>query len=148
MPWNMKDYPPAMKNLEELTRKKAIDIGNALLAEGYPDDRAIPIAIKQAKEWSEDATSTEKKEFSQEKNPTKHDSHDTNPRASELLTANVIVKFEEDKWMVQSEGAKKASNHFDTKEKAIEKGKEIAQNKNTSLIIYKKDGTKEREINY
>ena len=84
----------------------------------------------------------------QEKNPTKHDSHDTNPRASKLLTANVIVKFEEDKWMVQSEGAKKASNHFDTKEKAIEKGKEIAQNKNTSLIIYKKDGTKEREINY
>ena len=122
MPWNMKVYPPAMKNLEELTRKKAIDIGNALLAEGYPDDRAFPIAIKQAKDWSEDATSTEKKEFSQEKNPTKHDSHDTNPRASKLLTAKVIVKFEE--------------------------GKEIAQHKNTSIIIYKKDGTKEREINY
>lgn len=68
MPWNMKDYPPAMKNLEELTRKKAIDIGNALLAEGNPDDRAIPIAIKQAKEWSEDATSTEKKRvFSRKK---------------------------------------------------------------------------------
>lgn len=67
MPWNMKDYPPAMKNLEELTRKKAIDIGNVLLAEGYPDDRAIPIAIKQAKEWSEDATSTEKKSFLKKK---------------------------------------------------------------------------------
>ncbi len=67
MPWNMKDYPPAMKNLEELTRKKAIDIGNALLAEGYPDDRAIPIAIKQAKEWSRKTPLHEKKSFLKKK---------------------------------------------------------------------------------
>ena len=147
MPWNMKDYPASMKNLEELTRKKAIDIGNALLAEGNPDDRAIPIAIKQAKEWYENADSSEKKDFSKEKNPTKKDKHDTNPRASKLLNADVLVKFEENEWIVLSEGAKKASNRFDTKEKAIEKAKEIAQNKETSVIIYKKDGAKEREIN-
>ena len=48
MPWNMNDYPTSMKNLAPLIRKKAIDIGNALLADGYPDDRAIPIAISQA----------------------------------------------------------------------------------------------------
>ena len=71
MPWNMKDFPPAMKNLEELTKKKAIDIGNALLDEGYPDDRAIPIAISQAKEWVESADEKEKKAFSKEKNPQK-----------------------------------------------------------------------------
>lgn len=50
MPWNMKDFPASMKNLDKLTRKKAIDIANALLDEGYPDSRAIPIAIDQAKE--------------------------------------------------------------------------------------------------
>lgn len=61
MPWNMNDFPPAMKNLEDLTRKKAIEIGNALLSEGYPDDRAIPIAISQAKEWYDDADEEEKK---------------------------------------------------------------------------------------
>lgn len=49
MPWNMKDFPASMKNLDKLTRKKAIDIANALLDEGYPDNRAIPIAIDQAK---------------------------------------------------------------------------------------------------
>lgn len=49
MPWNMKDFPASMKNLNKLTRKKAIDIANALLDEGYPDSRAIPIAIDQAK---------------------------------------------------------------------------------------------------
>lgn len=51
MPWNMNDYPTSMKNLAPLIRKKAIDIGNALLADGYPDDRAIPIAISQAEKW-------------------------------------------------------------------------------------------------
>ena len=56
MPWNMKDFPASMKNLDKLTRKKAIDIANALLDEGYPDSRAIPIAIDQAKEWYENAS--------------------------------------------------------------------------------------------
>ncbi len=43
MPWNVRDYPASMKNLDPLVRKKAIDIANALLADGYSDDRAIPI---------------------------------------------------------------------------------------------------------
>lgn len=49
MPWNMKDFPASMKNLDKLTRKKAIDIANALLDEGYPDSRAIPIALIKQK---------------------------------------------------------------------------------------------------
>lgn len=35
MPWNVRDYPASMKNLDPLVRKKAIDIANALLADGY-----------------------------------------------------------------------------------------------------------------
>lgn len=31
MPWTMSDYPSSWKNLEKLERKKAIDIGNAML---------------------------------------------------------------------------------------------------------------------
>lgn len=49
---------------------------------------------------------------------------------------------------MKSKGAKKASNHFDTKKEAIEKGKQVAQNKESTLFIYKKDGTKEKEIDY
>ncbi len=67
MPWNMKDFPASMKNLDKLTRKKAIDIANALLDEGYPDSRAIPIAIDQAKKWDEDASESEKRTFEKEK---------------------------------------------------------------------------------
>ena len=136
MPWNMKDFPASMKNLDKLTRKKAIDIANALLDEGYPDNRAIPIAIDQAKKWYEDASESEKRTF------------DTNPRAGKLLDSDVIVEYEEEQWIVKSKGAKKASNHFDTKKEAIEKGKQVAQNKESTLFIYKKDGTKEKEIDY
>ncbi|HAQ4375804.1 DUF2188 domain-containing protein [Enterococcus sp. GC37] len=148
MPWNMKDFPASMKNLDKLTRKKAIDIANALLDEGYPDNRAIPIAIDQAKEWYENASESERRTFEKEKNPSKSDKHDTNPRAGKLLDSDVIVEYAEEQWIVKSKGAKKASNHFDTKKEAIEKGKQVAQNKESTLVIYKKDGTKEKEIDY
>ena len=148
MPWNMKDFPTSMKNLDKLTRKKALDIANALLDEGYPDSRAIPIAIDQAKEWYENASESERRTFEKEKNPSKSDKHDTNPRAGKLLDSDVIVEYAEEQWIVKSKGAKKASNHFDTKKEAIEKGKQVAQNKESTLVIYKKDGTKEKEIDY
>ncbi len=148
MPWNMKDFPASMKNLDKLTRKKAIDIANALLDEGYPDSRAIPIAIDQAKEWYENASESERRTFEKENNPSKSDKHDTNPRAGKLLDSDVIVEYAEEQWIVKSKGAKKASNHFDTKKEAIEKGKQVAQNKESTLVIYKKDGTKEKEIDY
>ena len=34
MPWALEDYPVSMRHLAEVTRAKAIDIANALLAEG------------------------------------------------------------------------------------------------------------------
>ena len=54
MPWTKQDYPTSMKNLETRVRHKAIDIANALLDEGYSEDRAIPIAIAQARRWAEE----------------------------------------------------------------------------------------------
>ncbi|EAG9218095.1 hypothetical protein CW834_03150 [Listeria monocytogenes] len=51
MPWNEKDYPDSWKNLRKTERKKAIEIGNALLKEGYSESRAIPIATSKAEEW-------------------------------------------------------------------------------------------------
>jgi uncharacterized protein YdaT len=51
MPWTIYRYPAAMKNLPYPARCKAIEIANALLAEGYLEGRAIRIAIARAKEW-------------------------------------------------------------------------------------------------
>ncbi|WP_326135211.1 DUF2188 domain-containing protein [Cytobacillus horneckiae] len=49
MAWNTKDYPDSLKNLEAAVRKKAIEIANSMLNEGYDEGRAIPIATSQAK---------------------------------------------------------------------------------------------------
>ena len=53
MPWNEKDYPESFKNFDPPLRKKAIEIANALLEEGYEEGRAIPIATSQAEKWYE-----------------------------------------------------------------------------------------------
>ena len=54
MPWNKKNYPDSMKNLDKKVRDKAIEIANALVEKEKMDDgTAIPIAISKAKEWAE-----------------------------------------------------------------------------------------------
>ncbi|KRN93215.1 hypothetical protein [Pediococcus stilesii] len=53
MPWSKNDYPDSMKNLSEKVRNKAIEIVNALLDEGYKEERAIPIGISQAEKWAD-----------------------------------------------------------------------------------------------
>ena len=52
MPWTLQRYPVSMRHLPEPTRRKAIEIANALLAEGMEEGRAIRIAIAKAREWA------------------------------------------------------------------------------------------------
>lgn len=143
MPWNMNDYPSSLKNFDPLLRKKTIDIGNALLANDYPEDKAIPIAISQAKEWMESASKEEKEAFEKEKNPSKKDSHDTSSSNPDLLDNDVLVFFEDDQWIVKTKDAKRPSDTFDKKTDAVNRAKEIAENKGTNVIQYTKDGKKQ-----
>lgn len=53
MPWSEDDYPVSMKNLTPEVRRKAIEIANALLAEGYEEGRAIAIGTAKAEEWAQ-----------------------------------------------------------------------------------------------
>lgn len=148
MPWNMKDYPASMKNLDPLVRKKAIDIANALLDDGYPDDRAIPIATSQAEKWYDDASAEEKKDFQKAKAPQKNDAHKHDKNAKKLLNADVEVKYEEDEWLVISEKASRASDTFSKKEDAVARAKEIAKNKQSSVKVYKQDGKLQDTFDY
>ena len=52
MPWIELNYPVSMRHLPLQTRNKAVEIANALLAEGMDEGRAIRIAIAKAKEWA------------------------------------------------------------------------------------------------
>lgn len=139
MPWDMKDYPDSMKNMEPLLRKKAIDIANALEAQGYDDGRAIPIAHAEAQEWLDDASEDELKEFEQAPDPKKDDNHESTANI-ELVDNDVKVFYEEDVWKVQTVGADRADQTFNYKEDAIKRAEEMAENKESKVIIYKQDG--------
>jgi uncharacterized protein YdaT len=51
MPWDDEYFPVSMRHLSPAVRGKAIEIANALLAEGMDEGKAIRIAIAKAKEW-------------------------------------------------------------------------------------------------
>ncbi|GAB2545018.1 uncharacterized protein YdaT [Gracilibacillus alcaliphilus] len=51
-----------------------------------------------------------------------------------------------DGWAVKTQDAKQASGVFKTKEEAIKRAEEIAENKQTAVIIHKQDGTIQRKI--
>lgn len=138
MPWSEKDYPSSMKNLDSIVRRKAIDIANAMIKEGYKEDSAIPIAISQAKDWAEDADAEEKKSL-KEKDITKH-KDDPENTSSRLQDRDVEVKYDdEDKmWIVITEGAKRADSKHSTKKEAQKRAKEIAENKDVEVKSYKK----------
>ena len=132
MPYSKNDYPQSMKNLDDIVLIKAIDILNAMLAEGYDENAAIPIAISQAKEWKDDASE-------EEINTLKHKDikdHDEKEK-DHLQDANVKVYFDKEKqeWAAKSVGAQRVSEYFDSKEKAKEKAQSIADNKGSKVII-------------
>ncbi|WP_368652867.1 DUF2188 domain-containing protein [Ornithinibacillus sp. 4-3] len=142
MPWDMNDYPSSLKNLNKITRKKAIDIANELVSNGYDENRAIPISTSQAKKWHENASDKELEDYKKHGKPTESDTEYTsNP---ELLDEPELVLPHEDGWAVQSKKAKKAAKVFDKKSEAVTYGRKVANNKGTKLIIYKKDNSVEK----
>ena len=47
------------KGVDKPVKKKAIEIANAMVDEGYDESRAIPIATSQAKEWADNRSKSE-----------------------------------------------------------------------------------------
>ncbi|GEM02705.1 Uncharacterized protein YdaT [Halolactibacillus halophilus] len=147
MPYTKNDYPSAFKNFDEPKKLKAVEITNQLLADGYDKDEAIPIAISQAKEWTNQASAKEKKDMIDISSKTLDKSPSTDSRP-ELTDHAVDILPDGNQWQVKTRGAKQASDVFDIKEDAIVRGKTIAKNKRTSLVIHREDGTIERTHSY
>ena len=136
MPWTMDDYPQSWKNFDELERKKAIDIGNAMLKDGYKEGDVIPIATQQAEKWYKQASEDELEEL-KNKHITQHQQDKS--AQPELNEKPVHVYFEDNEWKVKTEDAKQASDTFSTKKEAKQRAKEIADNRDTQVIEHKKD---------
>lgn len=139
MPWNKKDYPPSMKNLEPRVRNKAIEIANALLGEGYEEGRSIAIATAQAEEWNENHPEGETE------NQDKNSIHDHSPKKSGSSAhagehRNIHVVPSEDGWAVKKEGKEKPEHIYAVKDEAVKAAKDIVSSKNIRLIIHDKQG--------
>lgn len=135
MPWTMDDYPQSWKNLDELERKKAIDIGNAMLIDGYEESNVIPIATKQAEAWYKDASKSDLNALKNKK-ITQHKQDDSvNPS---LNDNDIHVFYDDNQWKVKTEGAKQASETFEKKEDALKRARQIADNRDTDIISHKK----------
>lgn len=137
MPYTKSDYPDSMKNLDKNVRIKAIDILNAMLEEGYDEENAIPISIDQAKDWIEDASKKEMDELSDKD----LNEHEEKGDSSDLQDADVRVTYhkKEEKWAVKSVGAEEVASYHDTKKEAVERAKEITENRDSDLIKEKKN---------
>lgn len=136
MPWTEKDYPESLKNFDETTRRKAIDIANAMVADGYDEDRAIPIATARVKEWALDADPKEKREL-QDKDIT---THEGSTDRAKLQDADVIVSYreDEDQWEVRSRGAERADSLHETKQAAEKRAKEVSEYRDGEVISKRK----------
>lgn len=149
MPWTIDDYPSSLKNLDKVVRKKAIDITNSMVDEGYKEDRAIPIATSQAEEWYKNASQNEVSEYEKSGKPTVRSEagkkYENNP---ERLDEDEHVIAHEDGWAVKSNKAKQPSNVYENKNEAIKRAREIAKNKGTKLTVYKQDGSVQDKESY
>ncbi len=59
---------------------------------------------------------------------------------SKNKTTHVVPNKEKGGWDIKNSGASKSSGHFDRKTDAIDRAREISQNKNSELYIHNKDG--------
>jgi uncharacterized protein YdaT len=53
MPWTAENCPSSMRHLSLPVREKAVEIANALLAEGHEEGMAIRVGIAKAKQWAQ-----------------------------------------------------------------------------------------------
>ncbi|MGJ1068117.1 DUF2188 domain-containing protein [Staphylococcus warneri] len=136
MPWTMEDYPQSLKNLDKLERKKAIDIANAMLKDGYKESDVIPIATQQAEKWYKQASEEELEEL-KNKHITQHQQDKS--AQPELNEKPVHVYFEDNEWKVKTEDSKQASDTFTYKKDAIKRAKHIADNKDSKVVEHQKD---------
>ena len=142
MPFDRRDYPSSLKNLDKAIRDKAIDIINAMMEDGYEEDDAIPIAIAQAKEWANDASKAELDQI-RKKDLKDHDKA-SGKSGARLADSDVEVSYnyDEEKWQVKSKGASQVEGYYDTKAEAKDRANEIAKNRESKVITKTKEESK------
>jgi uncharacterized protein YdaT len=128
MPFSENDFPASMQSLTVEVRNKAIEIANALLEQDYEEQRAVAIATAQAKEWAENRDIPVK------------DDPDAGP--------DLHVVPHDEGWAIREAGSDDVKATFDTKDDAVQQGREMARDARTFLIIHRTDGTIQDRVSY
>lgn len=68
MPWDKNDYPNSLKYFMAPVRNKAIEIANAMLADGNDEQKAIAVATAKAEEWAANRNMKIRKDNAPERN--------------------------------------------------------------------------------
>jgi uncharacterized protein YdaT len=137
MPWTKKDYPVSMKNLPEAVRNKAIEMANAILAEGKMEEGiAIATAISRAKDWAAE-----------------HNKKTEDPEKSRITDVKEhgkdrVVTPHENEWAIKIEGRNTVEKVFRTKQEAVKQARKEVKKINGSLTIQKKTGKIEKRISF
>lgn len=56
-----------------------------------------------------------------------------------------VVPNSNDGWNIQQSGGQRSSGHFNTKQPAVDRARELSQNQNKELVIHGKDGKIQRK---
>ena len=138
MPWTNKEYPNSMKNLPAAVRKKAIEIGNALLEEkSMQEGVVIATAISHAKDW---AANRGLKTKSTTKNSRTTD-------VKEHGKDRYVIPFK-GAWAVKGAGKKKVEKIFPTKDAAVKRANSEAKKAKASVTFQRKTGKVEKRVSY
>ncbi len=56
------------------------------------------------------------------------------------MSTHVVPNADKSGWDIKRSGNERSSGHFDTKQEAIDRAREISRNANDELMIHNKDG--------
>jgi uncharacterized protein YdaT len=136
MPWDSKNYPRSLKNFTPEVRDKAVEIANALLAEGNMNEGIIiATATSRAKDWAANREIEVRANDEGKITDVKQHGHDQ----------YVIPK--ERGWAVKTEMENK-ERPFKVKTEAIKFARQKAKESNAALVIQRKDGKIQNRISY
>ncbi|MBD1918014.1 MULTISPECIES: DUF2188 domain-containing protein [Cyanophyceae] len=142
MPWTYNDYPTSMKNLTAEVRRKAIDIANALLEDGYGDGRAIAIATAQSEKWAK----RRHKQIAKKNTGTTGQAIAADDDKGDGESIHVFADPEESGW-IATQGQKRVAQGS-TKAEVVDKAREQAKAQKTELCIHDKQGDIIEERDY
>jgi uncharacterized protein YdaT len=136
MPWDKKNYPRSLKNFTPEVREKAVEIANALLAEGNLNEGiVIATAISRAKDCTANRDIEVRANDEGKITDLKEHGHDQ----------YVIPK--DGRWAVKTE-KEDDERPFKLKEEAVKYARQKAREANAGLVIQGKDGRIQNRISY